>query len=111
MSLATWIASRLVVQAKNGSWYAPGGGRGHVWKQEDGIQVTLVSRGDAFDLFIGKQTIYNVTVTPTVALAMARWLIAWWAFATLFGVKTWLWNWARGRLVPSAGQTSSGNLQ
>jgi hypothetical protein len=98
-----FIASRvnrwLVVTDARGEVHHPGGGRGARWLQPDGTEVSLIARGDAFDIYLGKSTIYNLTLTPSTAVALASWVLRWWAFTTWFGLKSRLWDWSFRRVL------------
>lgn len=75
-----------------GRVWPPGGGDSLQLKQEDGATVALLSHGDAFDLYVGRETIYNVTLTPRVAFAIMRWLWRLYVWRLWFGVRPWLWR-------------------
>jgi hypothetical protein len=93
VSLARWLSTRLVHVDDKGKSWPPGGGRSQVWKQSDDNTVMITAHGDAFDLYIGRHSVYNITLEPKTALRLARWLIAWWALTMWFGLKGWLWQW------------------
>lgn len=87
-----WINKRLLVQDPQGSLYPPGGGRQKRWVQPDGSEVTIIARGDEFDLLLAnKQRAYTLTMTPRTAIRLALWVLVWFVWTTWFGVKLALW--------------------
>lgn len=98
-SLAFWVNRKLVVQDKTGALNPPGFGAVHQWVQDDGTLVTLIARGDALDLYIGRDRMYNLTLEPNTAVSMALWLLRWWRRTMWFGLKLRLWNWSLGKIL------------
>ena len=98
-----WVAfqvnRRLIEKDSAGQPCRPGGNAARVWKQTDGTDTTLISRGDAFDLYIGRAVVHNVTLSTKTAVSMMWWLLGWWAFSAWFGVKHRLWYWSLGVLI------------
>lgn len=91
-ALSVFVAKRLVV-VDGADVGPPGAGKAHVWGQADGSSVSIISRGDALDIYLGKKTMYNLTLEPRVAVAMAKWLLRWWVFTQWCGIKLILWHW------------------
>ncbi len=98
MGFALFVAKRLTTVV-DGKLSPPGADSARVWAQPDGSSVSLISQGDAFDLYVGKKTIYNLTLTPRTAASMGWWLVRWWVFSQWFGIKLWLWHWCVGKIV------------
>ena len=99
MSFARWLNARLISTDRQGKRWPPGSGRVGRWTQPDDTQVTITSDGDALDLYVGRDKIYNVTLTPLVARQLAWWVLRWWMLACCFGIKTGLWSWTQRRLL------------
>lgn len=94
----------------------PGGAAHSRWLQPDRGDVTIIARGDAFDLYIGRKTIYNVTLSTQTARELGFWLVRWWVFATWCGIKHRLWYWSLGVILENpdesrAQTTALGNRQ
>lgn len=99
MNFPLWLSKHLVVQDRTtGVLHPPGGNQAATWRQPDGADLTIIARGDALDLYIGRRDIYNITVTPQVAVKLAWWILTWWARGW-FGLKLKLWFWSLGRIV------------
>lgn len=98
-----WLAYRvnraLLEQNERGQHVLPGANVAQRWVQPDGTETTLISRGDAFDLYIGRRTIYNVTLSFGTAVAIAKWILSWWVRSTWCGIKHRLWYWSLGELL------------
>lgn len=101
-----WVAHqvnrRLIETDSTGQLVRPGGDAQRRWQQADGSDATIIARGDAFDLYIGKSTVYNVTLTTRTATQLGFWLVRWWAFSTWCGLKHKLWYWSLGVLLEGA---------
>lgn len=100
--LAFKVNKRLLEKDSTGQLVRPGGNAQRRWQQRDNSDVTIIARGDAFDLYIGKSTIYNVTLTTRTATELGFWLVRWWAFSTWCGLKHKLWYWSLGVLLENA---------
>lgn len=114
MSFARWLNARLAVTDTKGRSWPAGGGVGRHWKQKDDTRFALISQGDTFDVFLGRDQMYNVTLTAQTAKEAAWWLIKWWVFTCWFGLKLRLWDWTLGRMLDEQVEqapTSSGNLE
>jgi len=70
-----------------------------VWKQGEYGEIALVPRGDAFDLYYGRDTMTNIVITRKAAIAIAKWLLFWWIRHSWCGLKHQLWNWATNCLL------------
>lgn len=99
MAFALWVNRALIEEDKQGHVSPPGSGHAKRWKQPDDSEVLLVSRGQAFDLYIGKERMYNLSITSKVAVSMAWWILVWWVNIMWFGLKGKLWNWSLHRIV------------
>ena len=98
--LHLWVNKRLLVTDR-GFAEPPGSGPMQRWPQADGTEVALIAKGDAFDIYLGSKTgVYNLTLTPNVAVSMAWWLLMWW-FRQWFGLKQVLWRWSLGKILDS----------
>jgi hypothetical protein len=93
MAFADWVGQRLVVRDVDGSLQPPGAGPGLRQKEPDGGEFTAIARGDSFDLYFGRETIYNYAITPKVALRFSLWVLWWWVWYACFGLKLRLWRW------------------
>lgn len=90
----------LIGQDQHGNLTPPGAGPQQRWVQEDAQELVVVSRGDGIDFYVGRRvTAYNFTLTPSVAVRFAWWLLRWWVFTMWFGFKLRLWNWSLGVLL------------
>ena len=98
-----WLAHRLnrslLETDSAGQTVRPGGRAQKQWKQPDRGDVTIISRGDAFDLYIGRKDVYNVTLSTQVARELGFWLARWWVITTWCGIKHRLWYWSLGVLL------------
>jgi hypothetical protein len=100
-SFAHKVNDWLLVEDKQGNKYPPGGACGKRWKNPDGTELALISQGETFDVFIGRDRFVNVTLPARTAVALAKWLLVWWAVACWFGLKHWLWRWSLSRIYDS----------
>lgn len=98
-ALAIWLNRRLVTWTDDATPEPPGAGSAERWHQADGMEILLVSRGDAFDLYVGRKNMYNLTLDPPTAVAIARWILRWWARKMWWGLKLKLWNWTLGQIA------------
>jgi hypothetical protein len=87
------IGKALVVRDVDGSLQPPGAGPGVRICEPDGSEVTAIARGDSFDLYFGRKTVYNHSITPRAAMRLARFLVWWWVRHAWFGLKLVLWRW------------------
>lgn len=94
---ADWLNRRLVEQ--RGSRLArPGGSQTFRLSEATGSELTVIARGDSFDVYQGKRAIYAFQVSPRVMLALARWVLwTWWFRGTWCGIKPRLWEWSLKR--------------
>lgn len=99
MSFARWLNRQLVTEDRQGHLAPPGAGAAQVWRQSDGSEVALIARGDALDIYIGRERVVNLTLEPRTAVAMALWLLRWWRRTMWFGLKLRLWRWSQGKLL------------
>ena len=93
------INRRLISKNAAGHSVQPGGNVAKRWVQPEGSDVAIIARGDAFDLYIGKKQIYNVTMSVQIAKELGFWLVKWWIFNAWCGVKLRLWYWSLGVLL------------
>jgi hypothetical protein len=91
---AAWLQRRLARHDKHDRVWAPGGGYVRRWRDADGVEVTLIAHGDTFDVYIGRMTIHNVTLSARTVVAVAVWVLLWWLLMCWAGVKLRLWTWA-----------------
>ncbi len=77
----------------------PGGEPCARWVEPDGAEVAVVARGDAVDLYFGREDIQSASLTPGTAFRLAWFLLwRWGVCATWCGLRLRLWHWAlRGR--------------
>ena len=98
-----WIAyhlnRRLLTTDAAGRIVRPGGNAQKQWKQPDRGDVTIIARGDAFDLYIGRKEVYNVTLSTRTARELGFWLARWWVITSWCGIKHRLWYWSLGVLL------------
>jgi hypothetical protein len=80
----------------------PGSGRAWRWRQGDGCELAVVTRGDGVDLYVGREDITVVALEPREAARLGRFLASWWARSCWWGIRLWLWEKALSWLV--AGQ-------
>ena len=97
--LAHHLNRRLLETDAAGRFVRPGGAAQRRWRQADRGDVTIIARGDAFDLYIGRKEVYNVTLSVRTAKELGFWLARWWVFATWCGFKHRLWYWSLGVLL------------
>lgn len=97
--LATWVNQRLVVVDPDGSLLPPGAGESIRLLEPDGGEVTAITRGDAVDLYFGRKTIYNYSVSPRTAARLAWWLLRWWVWSGWCGLKLKLWHWSLSQIL------------
>jgi hypothetical protein len=96
---AAWVSQRLVV--RDGNAIRPPSAK-LAWShlELDGSRLTVVSRGDAFDLFYGRTRPVVLSITPKAALRLAWFILwRWWVLGTFCGLKTRLWNWSLSVLM------------
>lgn len=103
--LATFLCSRDV----QGKLWPPGGGQVKKWVQPNGTNVVLVSHGDTFDLYIGRQQLYNLELTRRVAVSLGRWLVRWWIVSTWLGLRSWLWQGVQRRRMNAQLEKQNGS--
>ena len=108
MSASDWVGKRLVVKDVDGSLQPPGAGPAVRIKEPNGGELTLIARGDAFDVYVGRRTITNFSVTPKAALRVARWLVWWWVRHAWCGLKPLLWRWVLRKDLERRKWTASG---
>ncbi len=101
--MKSWIAHRLnrslLENDSTGKIVRPGGNAQKRWVQPDRGDVTIIARGDAFDLYIGRKDIYNVALSTRTARQLGFWLVRWWIIDTWCGLKHRLWYWSLGVLL------------
>jgi hypothetical protein len=92
--VALWVSQKLVVQ-DGGTLRPPGAAQAWSHVELDGRRLTVISRGDAFDLYYGRSSPVVLSITPQAALRLAWFVLwRWWVIATVCGLKTRLWNWS-----------------
>lgn len=99
MAFAHWVSKSLVVQDDKGGIGPPGSGFVIQLRQPDDREFTVIARGEAFDLYIGKKTIYNFSITSRSAIVLAKWLLRWWIFEMWCGAKLALWEWSLKKIM------------
>lgn len=93
-AIAARISKGLVVQ--DGPALRPPGAR-VAWRhvERDGRELTVISRGDAIDIYYGRNSPVVFSITPRAALAFASFVLwRWWVRGTWCGFKLWLWDWS-----------------
>lgn len=99
--LALWVNQRVAEQ-RGENIAPPGGSQTFRAFEANGAELTIIARGDSFDVYQGKKTIFSFMVTPRVLFRMVRWFIwTWWILGTWCGLKTVLWNWSLRRIFPA----------
>lgn len=109
--LSRFIIKRFAVH-KFDRTLAPGAG---ILRQfeGDGSSLTVVSYGDAFDVYQGKHRVFTFEVSPKLMVHIG-WFIIWTYFVrgTWCGLKLRMWRWAvlreAGMLPESDGKHSKG---
>lgn len=81
----SWLADKL---------RPPGMNKGVRWEEEDEREIAIVSRGDAFDVYFGRESVYAVSISVSAAMRIGRFLMWWWVWHSWFGIRTALWRWA-----------------
>jgi len=94
--LARWIAERLLEQ-RDGKPRAPGSSAIFRSTDVNGEELTLLSNGETFDVFQGRGRIHSFSIPSRTLIAVARFLLLWWARDMWFGLKPSLWRWAQRR--------------
>jgi len=100
--VATWLSQHLVLQTPDGALRPPGAGSYRRWIEPDQSELTIVARGDAFDVYFGRNEITTFSISPRVALGLARYFIWWWIKDTWCGMKLGLWWWSLRRILRKA---------
>ncbi len=95
MSLSDWVGQKLVVRDVDGTLQPPAAGPGLRVIEPDGSDVTIVARGEHFDLYFAKSTVINVPITVNAAMHLTRWLVWWWVRHAWFGLKLRIWRWVQ----------------
>lgn len=94
MNFATWVGKKIVVVDQDGTLQPPGAGPGIRIAEPDGGEVTLLARGDSFDLYIAtRKAVYNHSITPRAAVRIGWFLVWWWVRSSWFGLKLRMWRW------------------
>lgn len=76
----------------------PGGEPCARWVEPDGGEVAIVVRGDAADVYYGREEIRSLSITPATALRLAWFILwRWWVRAGWCGLRLRLWHWALAR--------------
>ena len=94
--MRAWLAERvtsLLAVKHEGRLLPPGAQTAFARTEADGTEVALISNGDSFDLFVGRQSMVTVSLSPATVIALGRWIVSWWVKRTLFGLKLRLWDW------------------
>ena len=95
MSFSNWLGRRLVWRDQAGKPHPPGAGSAIRILEPDGGEIAAIARGDAFDLYFGRETFYNYSVTPKAAMRLAWWLVWWWVRHSWCGLRPRLWRWVQ----------------
>lgn len=100
MGFAHWVNKSLIVQSDDGGLGPPGAGYVEEWEQPTGKKVVLISRGEAFDVYIaGRKEVYNFSVSSRSFVSIAWWVLKWWIFAMWCGAKLAMWEWSLGKIM------------
>lgn len=95
MTLRARIARWLSVRDGAGTLRPPGGRAGIVLDELDGRRLAVLSRGDALDVYQGRETIRVFGVSAATASKLAWFLFwTWWVRGTWCGLKLRVWAWA-----------------
>ena len=94
LTLAAWLASRLLVRSAKTSG-PPGAFRVLELRGMAGDTHTLVSRGDVFEIYHGREVVCMYSVTNEDMLSIARFTLRWWVAGTWCGLKLRLWGWSQ----------------
>jgi len=93
--LARWLVRLLCTKDIKGQLRPPGSGMGLARYEPDGTHVGVIARGDAVDLYYGKDMVSSMSITPRTALDVAWFLLwTWWVKATWCGLRSRLFTWA-----------------
>jgi len=97
-----WLRERLASHDALGRVRPPGGVVGIVLEEPTGATTALLSRGDSWDVYHGKQELVVFSTTPRNALRLA-WCVlwTWWVRATWCGLKLRLWYWCLEQPKPA----------
>lgn len=93
MSALERLQKRLIYRDKQGNAWPPGGGRGRRWTDADGSELAIITQGDTLDVYLGRDTITNVTLSGRLAARLGWWLVVWWVWSCWAGLKLRIWRW------------------
>lgn len=89
---AYWLSTKLA--STRGSRRAgPGAWRFFTHKSVAGDSLSVLSVGDTFEVYQGREQIYAFNVPNEVAGQIARYYFQWWVLGTWCGLRSALWRW------------------
>jgi len=94
LAFAAWLATKLLARNEKTSG-PPGALRMLSLHGITGDQHTLVTRGDVFEIYHGREVMCMYSVTNADMLAIARFTLRWWIVGTWCGLKLALWGWSQ----------------
>lgn len=98
--LAFRVCQWLLTKDWQGQSRVPGGAcLPQTWTQSTGAVFGIAPRGDAFDLYLGKNPVHNVCLSRQDGVALGKWLVRWWVVHSWCGVKHWIWYRASAALL------------
>jgi len=79
----------------------PGGGYAARWREQDGNEMAVISRGDYVDLYVttSAREVLQAHIPTETAVKLARWLLRLWARRLWWGLKLKLWRWSLNRML------------
>lgn len=89
MSFASWIYDKMLEDGHH-----PGADH-HLQLDANDTQVHVITKTDAVEIYLGRLgRVQGFSVPPRVAIALAKWLLKWWARRCWYGIRTGLFLWA-----------------
>lgn len=82
---------RLINKLVSTKGNAPGAGKHLVVVEDVGTELTVLSLGDSFDCFHGKQAMYGFALEPKTLRKLAWFTFKYW-ISTWFGIRLWIWE-------------------
>lgn len=90
--LTTLALKALATKDQAGERKAPGTTKGMHWKLPDEQDLVVSPQGETVDFYVGRKDVLIFTLPTSAAMALAFWLIRWWAGQCWLGLRLRLWQ-------------------
>jgi len=94
LTFAAWLGKVLLVRNEKTSG-PPGALRVLSLYGSAGDTHTIVTRGDVFEIYHGREVMCMYSVTNEDMLSIARFTLRWWVAGTWCSIKLRLWGWSQ----------------